>query len=127
MEIIAALGTIIGLMALALKLLMNSWFKKSEELEAQKKKNYDATQTRLEKELDTLGRLFNEFKESAKIFSAKLDRSDKRIDELTALLNQTMKKVDEFQSSANGLIKNMIKTEFTELTKQVRLAKSGKT
>lgn len=125
-EVVVALGAIISILALACKLLINDWFKKSAENEELKKKHADQTQNRLDEELKVLRSIVVTLQETAKILTSRLDRTDIRVDELYLKLSEAIKKVDEFQGATSGVVKNMIKAEFTEIRKQISLAKTGK-
>lgn len=125
-EIIGVLVSFIGLMVYGVKLLLSDWFKKSNELEDLKKKNSDKIQTRLEEDLKTLRQIVDVMKDTIKTVNMKLDRSDIRATELSKKLDETIKMIDLFEQRYSEKLKNMIKTEIVELTKNASLIRSKK-
>jgi uncharacterized membrane protein YhiD involved in acid resistance len=125
-EIIGVMASVIGVLVLGIKLLLTDWFKKSSELEVEKKKNTDKIQSRLDEEIKTMRAILQDMQETLRVFSLKLDRADIRTDELTAKLNETIKMVEQFQSTYSEKLRNMIKTEIVELTKNANLIRAKK-
>lgn len=124
--VVGVLVTVIGVLALAVKLLLQDWFKKSNQLADVQKTHANDTINRLDKELVLFRQIINELKETARILSSKLDRADMRIDQLTVDLNKAIRMVDEFQSTTSEKIKNMIKTEMVEISKRAALIRAKK-
>lgn len=125
-QIIGALLSVIGLLVWGAKYLIKDYFKKSEELEGLKKKNMDKIQHRLDEELKEFKVAISEIKSTIREHGLKLDRSDIRVDKLHEELTKTMRMIEEFQSNSSDKLRNMIKTEIVELTKQAALIRAKK-
>lgn len=126
-EVIGVLVSIIGLLVWGTKYLIKDWFNKAEELEGLKKKHADKIQSRLEDELTMLRAIVSAMQETIKSLTTKLDRADIRIDHLVTEINKVTRMMEDFQSHSSDKIKNMIKTEVVELTKQINLIRNKKT
>lgn len=125
-ELIVAMGSIIGILAVAIKLLLNSWFKKSHELEDEKKKNMAQTQNRLDDELKVLRSIITTLQETVRTLISKLDKAEGRIEALELTLSQTIKMWEDLHNSHSDKLRNLIKTEIVELTKNAALIRAKK-
>jgi len=129
MDFKEALGAIIAgivLMVPAVKWLIHSWAEKSAELEKLKENVAARALSRLEDDVKSfrtsIDKIENALREHTyALTSSKLDIASLKVD-----LVSTKKMIEEYNSKSGEQVKNMIKTEITELTKQLMLIRTKK-
>lgn len=125
-EAVGAIVAGIVLLIPAVKWLIHDWAKKSRELEAEKKLNTNSALNRLNDDVKGFRTAIDTIQVEMKKMETVLAVNTVEMKNLKERLDEAKRHVEDYAKGMNGQIKNMIKTEVSDLTKQLMLIRNKK-
>ena len=125
-ESIGAIVAGVVLLVPAIKWLIKDWAKKAEELESLKKANQTAALNRFNEDIKDFRIAIDGIQVQIKELSANLTMNRKEILSLEEKLADTAKLLAQYTNAIDDKVKNMIKSEITNLTQKLMLIRSKK-
>ena len=125
-ESIGAIVAGVVLLVPAIKWLIKDWAKKAEELESLKKANQTAALNRFNEDIKDFRIAIDGIQVQIKELSANLTMNRKEILSLEEKLADTAKLLAQYTNAIDDKVKNMIKSEITNLTQKLMLIRNKK-
>lgn len=125
-EAIGAIVAGVALLVPAIKWLISDWAKKSTELEELKRANQAAALNRFNDDVKEFRIAIDGIQAQIKELAANLTMNRKEILNLEEKLADTAKLLATYTSAIDDKVKNMIKSEITNLTQKLMLIRNKK-
>lgn len=125
-EAIGAIVAGVALLVPAIKWLISDWAKKSTELEELKRANQAAALNRFNDDVRDFRIAIDGIQAQIKELASNLTMNRKEIINLEEKLADTAKLLATYTSAIDDKVKNMIKSEITNLTQKLMLIRSKK-
>lgn len=125
-EAIGAIVAGVALLVPAIKWLISDWAKKSEQIEELKRVNQSAALNRFNEDVKDFRSAIDRIQSEIKDLSANITLSRQEIIKLKTDLSDTAKLLATYTNAIDDKVKNMIKTEITNLTQKLMLIRSKK-
>lgn len=125
---ITALGiisTLVGFLVFGGKIILKDWQKKGRDLEVQRKKNTDLSIQNLSKEIDKFNFVVTNMRKSIDELKSGLAQNTSDVKLVSQRYEDFLKLIEHYERNVQGKIQNEIKTQVTNLVKQINLAKKG--
>jgi predicted nucleic acid-binding Zn-ribbon protein len=106
--------------------LISFHFKKQKEIETLKASNTKSALNRLDDEVKAFRASIDSIQFTVKELNASLVQNRSDVLLLKERLDDTKKLLEQYEKNHDGKVKNLIKTEITELTKQLMLIRQKK-
>ena len=129
MDFKEAIGAIIAgivLLLPAIKWLISDWAKKAEKIEVLKEKNTAKALDRLEDEVKSFRGAIDNIRAQLRSMDASMSAHRSDIATLKIQLKDTSKALDLYAKGSSENIRNQIKSEVTNLTKQLMMIRNKK-
>lgn len=107
--------------------LISIWSKKQKEIEHLKTVNTKSALNRLDEEVRDFKLTVTSMQETLRETKADMLQTRSDVKLLNSRLDDTQKLIDRYEKAHTTTIKNMIKTEITELTKEIWRIRNKKT
>lgn len=124
-----AAGVIVGGVALllpAIKWLISDWAKKAQEIEKLKSNNTDKAITRLETDMSLFKANVSTVQSQLREHGEKLVKNQANIAALQEQLQESKRVIEAHSLNLAGNIRQLIRTELVELSKETRLIRNKK-
>ena len=108
--------------SIAVKWLINDWYKKSQEVEEVRKRRI----SRIEGAQADLQKTINSLKDTIISHARKLGRSEAAMASFKAEIRNAMDTLDGYKKNLDANVKNEVRTQIIQLTKDLRLVRDKK-
>jgi len=125
-EVLGYITGVIIVVGFVIRYLISFAIKKNTELEQLKEQNRKKALNRLEKDVGEFRSAIDGIQQQIRELNANFTTCNNQISNLQDRLRQTEKTLDRYEKNGEERLRNMMKTEVTNLTKQLMMIRNKK-